>query len=135
MNQVNTMIKLLRTEKGMNQEQLAEQLHVTRQAVSGWETGKTQPDIETLTRIAELFGVSVEQLIYGKTYDKASGVIKKTWIWNRNRLSLTFYPERLLLFGMMLATVVSYVNWHSILWAILHGLLNWGYILYYIIRY
>ena len=135
MNKVNTMIKLLRTEKGMNQEQLAEQLHVTRQAVSNWETGKTQPDIDTLTRIAEFFGVSVEQLIYGKTYDKASGEIKKTWIWNRNRISLTFYPERLLLFGMMLATAVSYVNWRSIGWAILHGLLNWGYILYYIIRY
>lgn len=135
MNKVNTMIKLLRTEKGMNQEQLAEQLHVTRQAVSSWETGKTQPDIETLTRIAEFFGVSVEQLIYGKTYDKASGEIKKTWTWNRTHISLTFYPERLLLFGMMLATVVSYVNWRSIFWAILHGLLNWGYILYYMIRY
>ena len=135
MNKVNTMIKLLRAEKGINQEQLAEQLHVTRQAVSSWETGKTQPDIETLTRIAEFFDVSVEQLIYGKTYDKASGVIKKTWTWNRSHLSLTFYPERLLLFGMTLATVVSYVNWHSIGWAIVHGLLNWGYVLYYIIRY
>ena len=59
MNKVNTMIKVLRTEKGMNQEQLAEKLQVTRQAVSNWETGKTQPDIETLTRMAEVFGVSV----------------------------------------------------------------------------
>ena len=42
MNQVSTTIKLLRTEKGINQEQLAEQLHVTRQAVSGWETGVSQ---------------------------------------------------------------------------------------------
>ena len=42
MNKVNTMIKLLRTEKGINQEQLAEQLHVTRQAVSNWETGVSQ---------------------------------------------------------------------------------------------
>ena len=135
MNKVSTTIKRLRLEKNINQEQLAEQLHVTRQAVSNWETGKTQPDIETLTRIADFFGVSVEQLIYGKTYDKSSGQIKKTWTWNRNHISLTFYPERLLLFGMMLATVVSYVNWHSIGWAILHGVLNWGYILYYIIRY
>lgn len=135
MNKVNTMIKLLRTEKGMNQEQLAEQLHVTRQAVSNWETGKTQPDIETLTRIAELFDVSVEKLIYGKDYDKESGEIKRTWTWNRFHLSLTYYPERLLMLGVTLATVVSYVNWHSIGWALLHGLLNWGYILYYIIRY
>ena len=135
MNKVNTMIKVLRTEKGMNQEQLAEKLQVTRQAVSNWETGKTQPDIETLTRMAEVFGVSVEKLIYGKDYNKESGEIKKTWTWDRFHLSLTYYPERLLMGGVTLATVVSYVNWHSIGWALLHGLLNWGYILYYIIRY
>ena len=135
MNKVNSMIRLLRAEKGFSQEQLAEQLHVTRQAVSNWETGKTQPDIETLTRMAELFDVSVEQLIYGKQYSKDSGVIKRSWQWGRLYLSLTYYPERMLLWGMMLATVVSYANWHSIGWAILHGILNWGYILYYIIRY
>lgn len=135
MNKVNTMIKLLRTEKGINQEQLAEQLHVTRQAVSSWETGKTQPDIETLTRMAEYFGVSVEQLIYGKEYSKETGEIKRTWTWDRFHLSLTWYPKRFLMLGMVLATVVSYVNWKSIGWAILHGLLNWVYIIYYIIRY
>ena len=37
--------------------------------------------------------------------------------------------------GVVLAMIISYVNWHSIGWAILHGLLNWGYVLYYIIRY
>ena len=42
MNKVNTMIKRLRLEKSINQEQLAEQLHVTRQAVSNWETGVSQ---------------------------------------------------------------------------------------------
>lgn len=135
MNKVHSTIRLLRLEKGINQEQLAEQLHVTRQAVSNWETGKTQPDIQTLTRIAEYFGVSVERLIYGKEITKESDQIKRTWNWGRTRLSLTYYPERIVLFGMMLATVVSYVNWHSIGWAVLHGILNWGYILYYIIRY
>jgi len=135
MNKVHSTIRLLRVEKGINQDQLAEQLHVTRQAVSNWETGKTQPDIETLTQIAEYFGVSVERLIYGKETPKETGEIKRTWNWGRFRLSLTYYPERLVLFGAMLATVVSYVNWHSIGWAILHGLLNWGYILYYIMRY
>ena len=135
MNKVNTMIKRLRLEKNINQEQPAEQLHVTRQAVSNWETGKTQPDIETLTKIAEYFDVSVEYLIYGKEPENKSGEIKRTWRWGQNPLSLTYYPERLLLWGMILATVISYVNWHSIGWAILHGLLNWGYVLYYIIRY
>ncbi|MCR4586412.1 MAG: hypothetical protein K5686_11895 [Lachnospiraceae bacterium] len=38
-------------------------------------------------------------------------------------------------FGSALAMVVSYVNWHSIFWAIIHGLMSWVYIVYYIIRY
>lgn len=135
MNKVNTMIKVLRTEQRLSQEQLAEQLNVTRQAVSNWETGKTQPDIETLTQLAEYFDVSVEQLIYGKTYSKDTGEIKRTWNWGRLHLSLTYYPEKMVMWGMILATVVSYVNWHSIGWALLHGVLNWAYILYYIIRY
>ena len=135
MNRVKSTIKRLRADKGINQEQLAEQLHVTRQAVSNWEVGKTQPDIEMLTQIAEYFGVSVEYLIYGKEPTKESDV--KTWIWDQGRfhLSLTYYPERMLVWGMMLATVVSYVNWHSIGWALFHGALNWAYILYFIIRY
>lgn len=135
MNKVNTMIKVLRTEQRLSQEQLAEQLNVTRQAVSNWETGKTQPDIETLTQLAEYFDVSVEQLIYGKTYSKDTGEIKRTWNWGRLHLSLTYYPEKMVMWGMILATVVSYVNWRSIGWALLHGVLNWAYILYYIIRY
>lgn len=135
MNKVNTSIRRLRQEKGLNQEQLAEQLHMTRQAISNWETGRTQPDIETLTQIADFFGVSVERLIYGKEITKETDANKHTWTWKRLHISLTYYPERVLLWGMALATVVSYVNWHSICWAILHGLFNWGYILYYIIRY
>ncbi len=38
-------------------------------------------------------------------------------------------------FGCALAMVVSYVNWHSIGWAIFHGLMSWGYIIYYVIKY
>ena len=38
-------------------------------------------------------------------------------------------------FGSALAMVISYTEWHSIGWAIFHGLLSWVYVLYYIIRY
>ena len=136
-NKVNHMIKRLRQDKGINQEQLAGQLHVTRQAVSNWETGKTQPDIETLTKIAEYFGVSVEYLIYGKEPAAVSGEEVRRWVWDRGNSSFTvsWYPERFVALGVMLAMVISYVNWRSVGWALLHGLLNWGYVLYYIIRY
>ncbi|MBR3136747.1 MAG: hypothetical protein IKG32_07050 [Clostridia bacterium] len=38
-------------------------------------------------------------------------------------------------FGSALAMVISYTAWHSIGWAIVHGLLSWAYVIYYIIRY
>jgi hypothetical protein len=38
-------------------------------------------------------------------------------------------------FGSCLAIVVSYSAWHSIPWAILHGLFSWGYVIYYVLRY
>ena len=38
-------------------------------------------------------------------------------------------------FGCALAMVISYVNWHSIGWAILHGILGWVYVIYYAIKY
>ena len=46
----------LRTGKGLSQEELAEKLYVTRQAVSRWETGETVPNTETLKRLSALVG-------------------------------------------------------------------------------
>ena len=77
-----------------------------------------------------LFGVSVEYLIYGKEIKNDDGSINRTWSRGNFSLSLTFFPERAVMWGMILATVVSYVKWKSIGWAMLHGLL-----IYYIIRY
>ena len=38
-------------------------------------------------------------------------------------------------FGSALAMVISYTNWHSVAWAIFHGLLSWVYVIYYLLRY
>ena len=38
-------------------------------------------------------------------------------------------------FGSALAMVISYTNWHSVGWAILHGLMSWVYVIYYVLRY
>ena len=52
----------LRTRRGLSQEQLAEQVHVTRQAVSRWETGETVPNTETLKLLLRLFNASINTL-------------------------------------------------------------------------
>ena len=48
----------LRKGKGMSQEELAEKLNVSRQAVSRWEMGTAQPDVQNLLQISKLFDVS-----------------------------------------------------------------------------
>ena len=53
----------LRTEKGLSQEELAEKVFVTRQAVSRWETGETVPGTETLKLLSRLFDVSINTLL------------------------------------------------------------------------
>ena len=53
----------LRTQQGLSQDQLAEKVFVTRQAVSRWETGKTTPNTETLKLLSQLFSVSIHTLL------------------------------------------------------------------------
>lgn len=65
-NKISKNIKKLRNEKGFTQDKLAEELHVTRQAVSSWETGRTQPDAQMLISLSEIFSVPIEMLIYGE---------------------------------------------------------------------
>ena len=79
MASVGTHIKRLRTEKRMTQEDLAEQLHVTRQAVSAWETGKALPDVETLERIAAALGTDVTEVIYGAKTAPDLAALKRKW--------------------------------------------------------
>lgn len=63
---IGNFINSLRTEKGLTQKQLAEMLNVTDKAVSRWETGKNYPDIEMFEKIAEVFNVSVSELLEGR---------------------------------------------------------------------
>ena len=53
----------LRTKKGLSQEELAEKVFVTRQAVSRWENGETIPNIDTLKLLSKLFDVSINTLL------------------------------------------------------------------------
>ena len=61
--EIQEMLKSLREKKHLTQEQLAEHLMVTRQAVSRWETGETQPNTETLKLLSKEFDVSINTLL------------------------------------------------------------------------
>lgn len=65
MNSVSKNIKKIRLANKLTQEELASQLFVTRQTVSNWETGKSQPDIDALIAIAGALHTDTTALIYG----------------------------------------------------------------------
>lgn len=63
---VGSFIAELRKEKGLTQAELAERVSVTGGAVSKWERGLCYPDIETVGRLAEVFGLSVGEMLAGQ---------------------------------------------------------------------
>ena len=77
----------LRTKHGLSQEQLAEKLFVTRQAVSRWETGETVPNTETLKLLSDCFRVSINTLLGSsrKLICQCCGMPLEDAILGRNR--------------------------------------------------
>ena len=72
----------LRKQKGLSQEELADKLQVSRQAVSKWERGEASPDTDNLIELAKIYGISLDELVgldtpnksNDKDYTKAKGV-------------------------------------------------------------
>lgn len=56
-------LKEKRTKNQLTQEQLSEKIFVSRKTISNWETGKTTPDIDSLIRLADLFNLSLDNLL------------------------------------------------------------------------
>lgn len=65
MAEVGKHIKSIRKEKNLTQDDLAERLHCTRQTISNYETGKSEPGIEVLIELASVLEVEINDLIYG----------------------------------------------------------------------
>lgn len=68
-------LKRFRTQSGMTQEELAEKLGVSRQAVAKWERGESVPDIDCCMKLAEIYGVTVDILVrsFGKQEHTGDG--------------------------------------------------------------
>ena len=59
-------LRQLRLNSGMTQEQVAEKIGVTRQALSSYESGRTHPDIDTLVQLSEIYGTDIDGVVYGQ---------------------------------------------------------------------
>ena len=91
MSKVGKNIRKQRVQQGMSQEALAEKLHVSRQTISNYETGKSYPDIDMLVNIAEVLQVEIQVLIYGATAMKKRPVFDKKYLKTDVFASVSIY--------------------------------------------
>lgn len=88
MRDIGKNIRLLRTEKNLTQDELAEKLFVTRQTVSNYETGKSRPDVEMLIKISEILETDIHQVIYGPEPVKLTRDVRRLLIGGALTLAL-----------------------------------------------
>lgn len=63
-------LQSIRARNGLTQEQLAEELNVTRQSVSKWESGQSFPEMETLLKICERYHTGLDELMRGSVEER-----------------------------------------------------------------
>jgi transcriptional regulator with XRE-family HTH domain len=128
-------LEKLRKTRGLSQESIAEKCHVSRQAVSKWESGNSLPDIDNLILIGELFGVSLDYLVNDKIEEviplapinyitnSEDGIINtvlgKWCIIHFNLSDYSFYRDE------WKVHIVGYDNKYFFGRRILHGKLKW----------
>ncbi|MGN0812063.1 MAG: helix-turn-helix domain-containing protein [Candidatus Coproplasma sp.] len=69
---IGERIAKLRNNSGLTQKELGDKLNITAQAVSKWENGLSEPDIDTLKKLSAIFNISVSELVDGEAYAEAA---------------------------------------------------------------
>ena len=96
MNQdkIGTYIKQLREKNNLTQEQLAEKINISRQAISKWEVGKTLPDYASLEKLCEVFNVSITEILSASSET------------NSNKLLLSLFNKKLQLKKIIIFSIL-----------------------------
>ncbi|KRL22026.1 helix-turn-helix domain-containing protein [Lentilactobacillus kisonensis] len=76
-NHFAQQLKLKRSEAAFTQQELADKLHVSRKTISSWETGRNRPDIDSLTQLAAIYHISLDELT-GNLDESATTTFDKT---------------------------------------------------------
>lgn len=129
-------LKSLRKERSLSQEQLAEKLNVSRQAISKWESNKTCPDIENLILLRDIFNVTLDDLIINKT--KSKDMIELSKLSTNNNLDYDKYEEEnelsdnLMIGGFLIGVAIGCVT-DNFMWGTAGSFIGMG--IGYIVEY
>ncbi len=116
--EIGKQIKQHRTDFGWSQDDLAEKVFVSRQTISNWENGKSYPDIDSLLRISQTFGVTLDQLVKGDIVHMKTA-IQKSDIRQFNKIG-AWFSVLLILTILSAAPLAIFLDWIGcILWSCL----------------
>ena len=121
---IGERIQQYRKDLGMSQEELGQNLFVSRQTVSQWETDQTLPTVDNLLRLKELFGISVDEILEGQAEEKADEkseekpletyrmtftkdelkARKRAYLWRSSR------PMLIILASLFVAVLINTIN-------------------------
>ena len=88
---IGNYIRSLRIKMGLTQGKLAEQLEVSRQAVSKWENGIAIPDVSLLPKLSKILDMDIEGILYGKPHELAEDIVGiiSLWVYENKDVSMT----------------------------------------------
>lgn len=101
--ELNERLARLRKEHGLSQNDLADQLKVSRQAVSRWEQGLAMPSSDNLIYLSKLYGITLDELIHGK---KEGGAEKN----QNNRRRPSFLVQTCMCVAIVILIIISVIS-------------------------
>ena len=112
-------VKTEREKRGWSQEHLAGKLHISRQSVSKWETGKNYPSIEVIINLSDLFGITIDELV------RSDGELKEKIIQDSKGSTDLNWKVHLLsglsiVMGIVIVILIKHdgIDWKSIGYAV-----------------
>ena len=114
---ISEKIQSLRKSNMLSQEQLAEKLQVSRQAISKWELGETIPETEKIVLISRLFSVSIDYLLKDEIdedvkHDNENKSVRSMSVKKMSASSLVFVMTAISFIGLLVSIIVSDVYWY-----------------------
>lgn len=106
-------IQQLRKTNGLSQEQLATQLHVSRQAVSKWELGESLPDLDNIVQLCRLFSISTDTLLLDDIEEMEAHPVGRTAHHETNREGQLKMVATAALGLSALGLLISVIGWHT----------------------
>ncbi|MFB5553353.1 helix-turn-helix domain-containing protein [Bacillus cereus] len=111
-------LKKEREKKGWSQEYLATKIHVSRQSVSKWETGKNYPNIGVIIDLSDLFGITIDELLRSNRELKEKIIQDSKGSTDLNWKSYLLTSLGILM-GIMIVSIIKHdgIDWISISWS------------------